>query len=113
MSDIDDALISAAGYYTAGVEDPDEAERHPHAAQPGNMPSVAQLVEERDMLRWWLRELTEFVNASADCECNHCGASVYAGDGASEWLSDAHGLHSEDCPWRQAAEYIDGLEGKS
>lgn len=115
MSDsLDDAIhMRLAGYYEAGHDDPDETP-HPHAAQPGHMRTVADLVAELEQVRGLLRELVGWIPASAqDMECYHCDADLFAGVDADTWLSGDLNLHAADCPWRLAAEYVARIEARN
>lgn len=104
MSDALDDLVRLrlAGYYEAGHEDPEEAECHQPVTQPGTLPTSGQLVNRLHKAEAILAALAG-VDPYDESEwdiCSLCGLDVSNG-------------HAPDCPWRQAAEYIDGLEGKS
>jgi hypothetical protein len=119
----DVALLRAAGYYLAGY-DPDEDMPHPHAARPGHMPSVDDLVAELETARGLLKALLPFVPVEVDPDdfgndkvyCAACAAPAlyrndYDGDPVEAFDDPAR--HAPDCPWRKAKEYVDGLEAKS
>jgi hypothetical protein len=115
MSDAlaDVALLRAAGYYSTPTCDPDEDMPHPHAARPGHMPSMDDLVAELEKARGLLKALAAtphleslFVDDYV-WQCVHC--HVHA---AGDLLSDPAN-HAPDCPWRKAKEYTQALEAKS
>lgn len=126
MSDIysDAATLRAAGYFASDAEELDQLAlnlhrlapnaAHPHAAQPGNMPSVGDLVEELHMARGLLRRFASAPETWGDEDrCEYCGESLLAITEMGGYTDLSPLRHAPTCPWRQAAEYIKGLEGKS
>jgi len=73
--------------------------------RPGDMPTVSDLVEERNQLREWLRCMLEAMEGGD--ECNHCTTRDNL---VLIWNMSHH--HAIDCPWRVAAEYIERLEAQ-
>jgi hypothetical protein len=100
----------------------------PHAAQPGHMPTLADIINERnhwrtgyeiaiqkaaelqierDMLAGWLSAM--IMDISGGDTCPHCYAEVDDGGGVI-YIWSAAEFHAADCPWRLAAEYVQKME---
>lgn len=72
--------------------------------RPGDMPTVSDLVEERNQLREWVTALVgSWPPLGDNYECLYCRHTRYLCDPAN---------HEPDCPWRVAAEYIERLEAQ-
>lgn len=69
--------------------------------RPGDMPTVSDLVEERDKLREWVTAMLADVQRDV---CGHCQIEVSLTDPA---------LHDESCPWRVASQYLERLDGQT
>jgi len=107
----DVALLRAAGF---GPELDTEHLYPPAkwAAQPGHMPTVADLVAELAKVRGLLEALIvggvhTYKTSWGGQACVYC-IHIVPGPAPFDLLDPKR--HAESCPWRQATEYAQGLE---